>query len=94
MPTQPTEPASDLPRGIGETVMIVDDERALVALAEETLAQLGYEPVGFDSSLAALHAFCAEPKRFDLVLTATSPNPSRVRCTPASNGASYTRYVK
>ena len=38
-------------------------------LAEETLAQLGYEPVGFDSSLAALQAFRAEPKRFDLVLT-------------------------
>jgi CheY-like chemotaxis protein len=37
--------------------MIVDDERALVALAEETLAELGYEPVGFNSSLAALRAF-------------------------------------
>jgi len=49
--------------------MIVDDERALVAVAEETLAQLGYEPVGFDSSIAALQAFRAEPKRFDLVLT-------------------------
>jgi CheY-like chemotaxis protein len=49
--------------------MIVDDEHALVALAEETLAELGYEPVGFVSSLAALQAFRAEPKRFDLVLT-------------------------
>jgi CheY-like chemotaxis protein len=63
------KPAGELPRGNGETVMIVDDERALVALAEETLAELGYEPVGFDSSLAALEAFRAEPKRFDLVLT-------------------------
>src|ERR1700686_2656297 len=63
------EPAGELPRGNGETVMIVDDERALVALAEETLADLGYEPVGFDSSLAALQAFRAEPNRFDLVLT-------------------------
>ena len=26
-------------------------DRALVALAEVTLAELGYEPVGFDSSL-------------------------------------------
>jgi predicted ATPase/signal transduction histidine kinase/GAF domain-containing protein/ActR/RegA family two-component response regulator len=59
----------ELPRGKGETVMIVDDERALVALAEETLAELGYEPVGFESSLVALEAFRAEPKRFDLVLT-------------------------
>src|SRR5207302_6456393 len=63
------EPPGELPRGNGETVMIVDDERPLVALAEETLAELGYEPVGFDSSVAALQAFQAEPKRFDLVLT-------------------------
>ena len=49
--------------------MVVDDERQLVALAEETLAGLGYEPVGFDSSVAALHAFRADPQRFDLVLT-------------------------
>jgi CheY-like chemotaxis protein len=49
--------------------MIVDDERALVALAEEILAELGYEPVGFDSSSAALQAFAAEPQRFDLILT-------------------------
>ncbi|MDB6043840.1 MAG: hypothetical protein JWM63_2391 [Gammaproteobacteria bacterium] len=63
------EPAGEVPRGHGELVMIVDDERALVAVAEETLAQLGYEPVGFDSSVAALQAFRAEPKRFDLVLT-------------------------
>jgi PAS domain S-box-containing protein len=69
IPTLLPEPASELPRGNGETVMIVDDERPLVALAEETLAELGYEPVGFDSSLAALRAFRAEPKRFDLVLT-------------------------
>jgi CheY-like chemotaxis protein len=65
----PAEPAGEVPRGNGETVMIVDDERALVTLAEVTLAELGYEPVGFDSSLAALQAFRAEPKRFDLVLT-------------------------
>jgi CheY-like chemotaxis protein len=61
--------AAELPRGNGETVMIVDDERALVALAEQTVSELGYEPVGFDSSVAALRAFRREPKRFDLVLT-------------------------
>jgi PAS domain S-box-containing protein len=66
---QATEAVRGLPRGSGETVMIVDDERALVALAEEILAELGYEPVGFDSSGAALQAFAAEPQRFDLILT-------------------------
>jgi CheY-like chemotaxis protein len=63
------EAVGELPRGHGETVMIVDDERQLVALAKEMLAELGYDPVGFDSSRAALRAFRAEPQRFDLVLT-------------------------
>jgi signal transduction histidine kinase/ActR/RegA family two-component response regulator len=57
------------PRGHGETILIVDDERPLVLLAEEMLAALGYEPVGFDDSTAALAALQADPRRFDLVLT-------------------------
>jgi PAS domain S-box-containing protein len=63
------EQARELPRGHGAVVMIVDDEPALVALAEEMLAELGYEPVGFNSSVSALRAFRDEPKRFDLILT-------------------------
>jgi PAS domain S-box-containing protein len=59
----------ELPRGNGETVMIVDDEPTLVSLVEEMLAELGYEPVGFDSSAAALAAFRANPERFDLIIT-------------------------
>jgi hypothetical protein len=55
------EPAKELPYGKGETVMIVDDQPSLVALTEETLAALGYEPVGFDSRVAALQAFRAQP---------------------------------
>jgi signal transduction histidine kinase/CheY-like chemotaxis protein len=58
-----------LPKGHGETVMIVDDEQALMSLAEETVAGLGYEPVGFTSSRAALGAFRAAPERFDAVIT-------------------------
>jgi PAS domain S-box-containing protein len=64
-----TTAVRELPRGRGETVMIVDDEPMLVALAEEMLAGLGYEPVGFESSRVALQAFRADPHRFDLVLT-------------------------
>jgi CheY-like chemotaxis protein len=72
-------PAGDLPRGQGETVMIVDDQGSLVSLAEETLAALGYDPAGFRSSVAALQAFRAEPQRFDLVLTdETMPDMSGV----------------
>jgi PAS domain S-box-containing protein len=58
-----------LPHGCGQTILIVDNEKALVALAEETLAELGYEPIGFSSSVDALQAFREAPQRFDVVLT-------------------------
>jgi PAS domain S-box-containing protein len=64
-----SETASALPMGSGETVMIVDDEQPLVALAEEVVARFGYEPVGFVSSSAALEAFLAKPQRFDVIIT-------------------------
>lgn len=64
-----SEVVGELPRGRGETVMIVDDEPPLVALASEMLTDLDYEAVGFESSRAALQAFRAEPQRFDLILT-------------------------
>ena len=57
-----------LAMGNGETILIVDDEKPLVRLGEEMVAALGYEPVGYDSSLQALVAFRADPRRFDLVL--------------------------
>jgi nitrogen-specific signal transduction histidine kinase/ActR/RegA family two-component response regulator len=66
-------------RGNGETVLFVDDEEALVRLGEEMLAELGYEPVGFVSSVAALEAFRSEPDRFDVVLSDES--------MPAMNGS-------
>jgi PAS domain S-box-containing protein len=69
MPMPTREPSQTLPVGRGQTVMIVDDEPALVALAEESIAQLGYEPVGFDSSVAALRAYREAPDRFDAVVT-------------------------
>jgi signal transduction histidine kinase len=55
--------------GNGETILVVDDDTPLVRLAEEMLAALGYEPVGFDRTPAALKAFRNDPARFDLVLT-------------------------
>jgi signal transduction histidine kinase/ActR/RegA family two-component response regulator len=59
----------DLPRGRGQRVLIVDDEEPLVQLASRTLEELGYMPVGFTSSSAALAAFRADPKRFDALIT-------------------------
>lgn len=59
----------DLPHGDGQIVMLVDDEEALVALGEEALAELGYEPVGFASSTTAWESFLSAPDRFDIVVT-------------------------
>ena len=59
----------EAPRGNRQQVLIVDDEKALVRLVTETLAALGYVPVGFTSSASALQAFRADPGRFDAVIT-------------------------
>ncbi|MBB3261652.1 signal transduction histidine kinase/CheY-like chemotaxis protein [Paraburkholderia bannensis] len=68
-PAAASPPVLDTWRGNGETVLLVDDERVLVELCEDLLAELGYEPLGFSSPCEALEAFLAEPSRFDLVLT-------------------------
>jgi DNA-binding NtrC family response regulator len=47
----------------------VDDEETLVHLGEEMIASLGYEPVGYTSSAAALAAFRESPERFQAVLS-------------------------
>jgi len=58
-----------MPRGDGQRVLIVDDEEPLVTLAIRTLQELGYAPIGFTSSTAALAAFRADPLGFDAVIT-------------------------
>jgi PAS domain S-box-containing protein len=65
----PVAETPNLPRGAGERVLIIDDEEALVALAQRTLQELGYVPAAFVSPAAALDAFRAEPMRFDVVIT-------------------------
>jgi CheY-like chemotaxis protein len=50
-------------------VLVVDDDEALLTLAIRTLEEVGYAPVGFASSTAALEAFRADPGRFDAIVT-------------------------
>jgi signal transduction histidine kinase len=68
-PAKAADEDHPLPRGDGERVLVVDDEEPLVRLATETLASLGYAPVGFTSSANALQEFGANPGRFDAILT-------------------------
>jgi len=66
--TTPNMKAPTTTAGQGETVLMVTSEAALLLRDEETLAALGYEPVGFTAPEAALSACRAKPKRFDILI--------------------------
>jgi CheY-like chemotaxis protein len=68
-PVTAEEAATPLPRGNGERVLLVDDDANLLAMTAEVLSRLGYEPVSFSDSHAALAAFEAAPRSFDVVIT-------------------------
>jgi CheY-like chemotaxis protein len=68
--------AAMLPLGRGETVLIVENERERLLRDEETLAALGYEPVGFSLPDDAVAACRAAPDRFDAVVVGNA-SPTR-----------------
>ena len=57
------------PRAHGQTILVVDDDPAMLSLAEDMLAELGYEPTGYPGGEQALAAFVAAPDRFDAALS-------------------------
>jgi signal transduction histidine kinase/ActR/RegA family two-component response regulator len=58
-----------IPRGTGQRLLVVDDEPALVALAEELLRSLGYDAVCFLRSTDALAALREAPSTFAALIT-------------------------
>jgi two-component system cell cycle sensor histidine kinase/response regulator CckA len=60
--------ASALPRG-SETVLVVEDEPGVRAIALEFLVRQGYRVLEADNGASALKVFDAEKERIDLVLT-------------------------
>jgi PAS domain S-box-containing protein len=52
-----------------ERILLIDDEATLANLGKELLESLGYRVVAKTSSVEALQVFCAQPERFDLVIT-------------------------
>ena len=67
--TVPVSESGDaaFPSGKGETVLLVAHDAESVLRNEEMLAALGYEPVGFTNSDAALAACRADADRFDVL---------------------------
>jgi signal transduction histidine kinase/CheY-like chemotaxis protein len=76
-PSTATDTSRAVGEGIGQTILVIDDERELVGLTEELLASMSYEPVGFSDARAALDAFRHDPKRFDVILTDERMQPMR-----------------
>jgi len=66
--TMPDMNAPTITAAQGETVLMVASDAAVLLRDEETLAALGYEPVGLTSLETALSAFRAKPKRFDILI--------------------------
>lgn len=55
--------------GHGECVFVVDDDPAQLALCQEWLAAMGFEPIGFSDPLEALEEFALEPLAVDFLIT-------------------------
>ena len=70
-PFAAAEPIEDdeLPRGRGETILVVDDEAAIREVAEPLLRKHGYEVLLAEDGPAALTAFAGHTAKIDLVLT-------------------------
>jgi signal transduction histidine kinase len=67
-PASAVEESTPVRLGNGETVLILHDERDRLLGYEETVAALGFEPVGFERSADAVAAVGAAPARFDAIL--------------------------
>ncbi len=60
--------AETLPSG-SESILLVDDEAALVEVGRQILERLGYQVTTITSSLEAAELFQNNPEQFDLVIT-------------------------
>jgi two-component system cell cycle sensor histidine kinase/response regulator CckA len=74
--------ASELPRGRGQEILVVDDDDVVLSTGREILVQLGYRPCAFERADAALAEFEARPADFAVVFTdLTMPGMSGLQLT-------------
>ncbi len=65
------------PRSVKTSILFVDDEARITQMAGEVLTARGFEVVALTAPQAALAAFLADPRRFDVaVLDHTMPELS------------------
>jgi len=65
-------PQEELPRGHGETILVVDDEEAIRAVAERLLRKYGYEVLLAEDGPAALAVFAEHSAKIGVIVTDVS----------------------
>jgi PAS domain S-box-containing protein len=60
---------TSLPRGRGETVLVVDDEASILAITSQTLKAFGYRVLTATDGADAVAVYAQHPKEITLVLT-------------------------
>ncbi|MBW2654493.1 MAG: response regulator, partial [Deltaproteobacteria bacterium] len=63
--TQPEDPV----RTGTERILLIDDEKVIIAMEKQVLERLGYKVTSCNSSTKALETFWDNPDKFDLVIT-------------------------
>jgi signal transduction histidine kinase len=82
-----TEQPGALILGQGETILVIAEDRERLLRDEETLAALGYEPIGFTSPSDALDACRASPERFDVALVGQPHSEAALKLACALHAA-------
>jgi PAS domain S-box-containing protein len=62
-------PSSQMPRGNGQRILVVDDEIAITGVLQKLLTRLNYHVTTADSPVAALEMFRRDPDAYALVIT-------------------------
>ncbi|WP_321494282.1 ATP-binding protein [uncultured Desulfobacter sp.] len=52
-----------------ESILLIDDEKAILSMVTQMFTRLGYQVTAFDKSVDALSCFESSPHEFDLVIT-------------------------
>jgi signal transduction histidine kinase/CheY-like chemotaxis protein len=74
---------AEMVRGGSELVMLVDDEPEILCLLQKMLQGYGYRVAPYTTAEAALQAFRAEPRRYDLIITdMTMPQMTGAQLVP------------
>ncbi len=69
LPVPPAAALAELPRGDGETILVVDDEASILTITKQTLESFGYKVLTAEDGAQAMGVYAMNRETIDLVLT-------------------------